>query len=211
GGHTWGSLGALGKGNFMVTFDYDHRSAMPDSSSPYLLDDLSSLGGVNNEVRGSSITTGAVNGGVGPGQPGQAPNTSGGTGPVASPGAAGNVAWCDNYNPFGQCATYLYRALPGGAGMPAYAQTLAQPSLADRAPEADFLGRLRRYQLAAFYNQDITDGLGVSFEGFWTRRDLLTAGSQYNSNSPPVVTVNQGSPYYIAPPAPAGGPMTIDL
>lgn len=211
GGHTWGSLGALGKGNFMVTFDYDHRSAMPDSSSPYLLDDLSALGGVNNEVRGSSITTGAVNGGVGPGQPGQAPNTSGGTGPVASPGAAGNVAWCDNYNPFGQCATYLYRALPGGAGVPAYAQTLAQPSLADRAPEADFLGRLRRYQLAAFYNQDITDGLGVSFEGFWTRRDLLTAGSQYNSDSPPVVTVNPGSPYYITPPAPAGGPMTIDL
>lgn len=211
GGHTWGRLGSLGKGNFMVTFDYDHRSAMPDSSSPYLLDDLTALGGVNNQIRGRSITTGPVNGGVGPGQPGQAPNTSGGTGPIASPGAAGNVAWCDNYDPLGQCATYLYRALPGGASVPTYAETLAQPSLADRAAEADFLGRLRRYQLAAFYNQEITDGLGIFFEGFWSRRDILTAGSQYNSDSQPVVTVAPGSPYYITPPAPAGGPMTVDL
>lgn len=211
GGHTWSRLGSLGAGNFMVTVDYDHRGAMLDSSSPYLMDDLSPLGGVNNEVRGRSITTGAINGGVGPGQPGQAPSTSGGTGPVANPGAASNVAWCDNYNPFGQCATYLYRALPGGAGVPTYGQTLAQPSLADRGREQDFLGRQWRWQVATFYNQDISDAASIFFEGFWSKRDIWTAASQYNSSGLPVVTVNPGSPYYIAPPAPAGGPMTIDL
>ncbi len=211
GGHTWAKLGSLGHGNFMIAFDYDHRSPMLYSASPYLSDNLTQFGGVNNEIRGSSITTGAVNGGVGPGQPGEAPNTSGGTGPIASPGAMSNVAWCDNYNPLGSCATYLYRGLPTGTGVPAYAATLAQPYLADRAPLQDFLGRMWRYQVTAFYNQDINSRLHVFFEGFWTKQDIWTAASQYNSDQPPVVTVNPGTPYYITPPAPAGGPMTIDL
>lgn len=215
GGHTWSSLGSLGGGNFMVAVDYDHRGAMRYTSSPYLSDNLTQFGGLNNEIRGSalggSVTTGAVNGGVGPGQPGQAPNTSGGTGPVANPGAASNVGWCDNYNPFGSCATYLYRALPSGSGVPTYAQTLAQPNLADRAPQQDFFGRLWRYQLAAFYNQQLGPRVRVSFEGFWTKQDIWTSASQYNSSGLPIVTVDPTSPYYIAPPSPAGGPMTIDM
>ncbi|MDA8247541.1 MAG: TonB-dependent receptor [Rhodospirillales bacterium] len=212
GGHTWRHLGSLGRGNFMIAFGYEHRSPMLDSSSPYLSDNLIPFGGVNNEIRGSSLTTGAINGGVGPGQPGEPGNASGGAGPIASPGALSNVGWCDNYNPFGACTGYLYRGLPAGnTGVPTYGQTLAQPSLADRSLENQYLGRQWRYQVALFYNQQINSRLSAFFEGLWTKSDVYTNQSQYQSDQPPVVTVNPGSPYYIAPPSPAGGPMTIDL
>ncbi|HTY50064.1 MAG TPA: TonB-dependent receptor [Steroidobacteraceae bacterium] len=208
GGHTWTGLGSLGKGNFIIGVDYDHRSPMLQSASPLLSDDLSGYGGVNNEIRGGAATTGAVNGGVGPGQPGN----------IATPGATSNLAWCDNYSagfpPFvpASCtsSTYLFRGLPTG-GASTYAQTLANPSLADRADENDYLGRLWRWQVSMFANQDINDQVSIYFEGFWTRRDTLSQQSQYSSDVSPQVTVNPGSPYYIAPPSPAGGPMYVDL
>lgn len=216
GGHTWDSLGPLAGGNFMVSFDYDHRDAMPNAASPYLQSNLTAFGGVNNLVRGSSVTTGAVNGGVGPGQPGATANYDGG-GPIALPGNLGNVGWCDNYLAIAATctsSTYLYRGLPSNptGATPTYSQTLAQPGLSDDPwLQGDYLGRMWRYQVAAFYNQDINSLLSIFFEGFWTKRDTWTAQSQYSSDLTPVVTVNPGSPYYIAPPAPAGGPMTVDL
>jgi iron complex outermembrane receptor protein len=206
GGHTWSSLGSLGKGNFILGLDYDWRGAMRESSSPFL-SDVSQFGGFDNRIRGNnqaSGTSGAVNGGVGPGQPG---NTS-------TPAGASNVNWCDNYNPLSSsCSsgTYLYRGLPTGTGVPTFAQTLATPSLGDRASETDYLGRQWRYQLTAFYNQDLTSWLSTFFEGFWTRRDVYSANSQYNSpNASAPITINPGSPYYITPPGPAGGPMYLN-
>lgn len=210
-GHTWSTLGSLGHGNFMMTFAYDRQSAMSQGASPYLSDDLTRYGGVNNEIRGGSVTTGAVNGGVGPGQPGQVGSMSGGSGPVANPGATSNIAWCDTYVT-GQCmsGTYLYRALPLGSIASSYANTAAQPSLSDRAESTYFLPLQKTYQFDTFYNQEINDKLGFSFTGLYTYRTSFSAGSSYNS-SIPVVTVNPGSPFYIAPPGPAGGPMTVDL
>ncbi len=210
-GHTWSSLGSLGQGNFMVTVDYSHRDAMLRSASPYLLDDLTRFGGVNNIIRGSAITTGAINGGVGPGQPGQAGSPGGGSGPIATPGATSNIAWCDTYVA-GACVsgTYLYRALPLNKTATSYADTSAQPSMVDRAGTTDFLGRENTHRFDIFYNQDITENLSVDFSGFWTHRDTLSVQNSYYS-SVPVVTVNPGSPYYIAPPGSAGGPMTVDL
>src|SRR5579872_4167998 len=203
GGHTWGSLGSLGKGNFIVSLDYDWRGAMPESSSRFLRD-ASPFGGIDNRIRGNSTTgsTGASNGGVGPGQPGS----------TSTPGATSNVNWCDNYNALFGClsGTYLYRGLPSGNGIPSYAQTRATPSLGDRADETDYLGRRWRYQLAAFYNQEINSGLSVFFEGFWSGRDVRSAGSQYNDAVLTPITVNPGSPYYVSPPGTAGGPMSIN-
>jgi iron complex outermembrane receptor protein len=204
GGHTWSSLGPFGKGNFILSLDYDWRDAMRSSSSPFL-SDVSSFGGFDNRIRGGSSngTNGAVNGGVGPGQPGT----------TSTPGATSNVNWCDNYNAaFSNCTsqTYLYRGLPTGSGIPVFAQTSATPSLGDRANESDYLGRRWRYQVAAFYNQDINSRLSVFFEGFWSKRDVWTAGSQYSDLAFGQLTINPGSPYYITPPAPAGGPMTIN-
>lgn len=216
GGHTWDSFGPLGQGNFMVSVDYDHRDPMPNSASPYTQDNLTQFGGVNNLIRGSSVTTGAINGGVGPGQPGSTPNYDGG-GPIALPGALSNVAWCDTYVAASPTpcvsSTYLYRGLPSNptGATPTYAQTSAQPTLADDPwLQGDYLGRMWRYQVAAFYNQDINPLLSIFFEGFWTKRDTWTGQSQWSSDLTPVITVNPGSPYYITPPAPAGGPMTID-
>lgn len=210
-GHTWATLGALGHGNFMMTFAYDHQSPMSQGASPYLSDDLRSFGGVNNEIRGGSVTTGAINGGIGPGQPGQVGSLSGGSGPVASPGATSNIAWCDGYVG-GQCTTgtYLYRGLPLNSIASAYGETTAQPSLSDRAPLTYYLPLQRTYQFDTFYNQEVNDKLSFSFTGLYTYRTSFNAGSAYTS-SIPVVTINPGSPFYIAPPSPAGGPMTVDL
>ncbi len=206
GGHTWSSLGSLGQGNFILGLDYDWRAAMPESSSPFLRD-LSPFGGYDNRIRGTnqaSGSSGALNGGVGPGQPG---NTS-------TPGSLNNVNWCDNYHAAtASCAsgTYLYRGVPAGNGVPTFGQTSATPSLGDRASETDYLGRRWRYQLTAFYNQELSSWLSAFFEGFWTKRDVYSASSQYNSASlGGPITINPGTPYYITPPGPAGGPMNIN-
>jgi iron complex outermembrane receptor protein len=208
GGHTWSSLGPLGSGNFIIGVDYDERNPLLQSASPLLSDNLSAYGGLDNRVRGGSAVTGAVNGGVGPGQPGN----------IATPGATSNLAWCDNYSagfpPYvpASCSssTYLFRGLPAG-GATSYAQTLATPSLSDRADENDYLGRLWRWQVSAFANQNINDSVSVFFEGFFTKRDTYSQQSQYSSNVTPQVTINPGSPFYIAPSGPAGGPMYVDL
>jgi iron complex outermembrane receptor protein len=208
GGHKWSSLGSLGAGNFIIGLDYDERNPLLQSASPLLSDNLSAYGAPDNRIRGGSATTGAVNGGVGPGQPGN----------IATPGATSDLAWCDNYSagfpPYvpASCtsSTYLFRGLPAGAAT-SYAQTLANPSLADRADENEYLGRLWRWQVTAFANQDINDAVSVFFEGFWTKRDTYSEQSQYSSDVTPQVTISPGSPFYIAPPGPAGGPMYVDL
>lgn len=205
GGHTWSTLGPMGRGNFIVGLDYDRRGAMRESSSPFV-NDLSNFGGYDNRIRGGSQqsgSTGVINGGVGPGQPG---NTS-------TPGNLSNVNWCDNYSPAsGNCVsgTYLYRGLAAGNGIPTFAETSATPSLGDRATETDYLGRRWRYQVTAFYNQEINPRVSVFFEGFWNKRDVFSASSQYNDNGLVPITINPGSPFYIAPPGPAGGPMRIN-
>ncbi|MFL6603246.1 MAG: TonB-dependent receptor plug domain-containing protein [Steroidobacteraceae bacterium] len=204
GGHTWSSLGPLGKGNFILGVDYDWRGAMPASSRAFLTD-VSPFGGYDNRIRGNSQggTSGVINGGVGPGQPGN----------NATPGGLNDINWCDNYNAVaGSCrtGTYLYRGLPRGSGIPTYDQTSPAPSLGDRAAESDYIGRRWRYQLTAFYNQEINSRLSAFFEGFWTKRDVWTAGSQYYDQAVVPVTVNAGSPFYITPPGAAGGPMAVN-
>ncbi|HEX7339300.1 MAG TPA: TonB-dependent receptor [Rhodanobacteraceae bacterium] len=211
-GHTWPSLGSMGKGNFMVALDYSHRSAMLRSASPFLSDNLTRFGGVDNRIRGGALTTGVVNGGVGPGQPGQPGSASGGSGPIAIPGATSNVAWCDNYVA-GTCSSgsYLYRALPTNSTATSYAETLARPSLADTADTTDFLGRQKTYHFDAFYNQDINSIFSIDFTGFYTHRNTLSKGNAYTGSNFPIVTVNPGTPFYLTPDGTAGGPMTVDL
>ena len=101
--------------------------------------------------------------------------------------------------------------MPSGNGIPTFAQTSATPSLNNRASDTDYLGRRWRYQVTAFYNQEITSAVSVFFEGFWTRKDTFSSSSQYNDaglGAP--FTLNPGSPYYITPPGTAGGPMSIN-
>src|SRR5262249_22018139 len=77
--------------------------------------------------------------------------------------------------------------------------------------ETDYLGRRWRYQVTAFYNQEVTSALSVFFEGFWTRKDTFSYSSQYNDGGlPGQYTINPGSPYYITPPGTAGGPMYLN-
>ena len=201
-GKTWGHLFSLGGGNVIFSVDYDHRSPLLQSASPLLSDNMLGYGGIDNRIRGSSSgTTGAVNGGIGPGQPGN----------IGTAGAAGNVAWCDNYNPFTGCpnSTYLFRGLPAG-GASSYAQTLADPGLGDRADDSQYLGRMWRWQTALLANQEITDNVSAYFEGFWSRRNTVSQQSQYSNFASPQITIEPGSPYYITPPGTAGGTMYVN-
>ena len=207
GGTTWQNLGPLGRGNVILAYDYERRDPMRASASAFL-SDVSQYGGVDNRVRGGQNTTGAVNGGVGAGQPGT----------TSTPGATSNVNWCDNWNPGfppfvpASCAsgTYLYRGLASGTAVPTFAQTSATPSLSDRATEKDYLGRRWRHQVATFFNQQLTDSLELSLEGFWTKRDVFSRDSQWSSLAPMNITVQPGSPFYVAPPGTAGGPMVVN-
>ena len=201
-GKTWGSLFGLGRGNVIFSVDYDRRSPLLQSATPLLSDNMTAYGGINNFIRGSSSTStnGALNGGIGPGQPGN----------VGTAGAASNVAWCAT-SVFGSCVSYLFRGLPA-TGATSYAQTLADPGLADRADGSDYLGRMWRWQTALLANQDINDKVSVYFEGFWTRRNTVSEQSQYSSDVTPQITINPGSPYYITPPSgTASGPMYVNL
>lgn len=202
-GHTWDHLFGMGAGNFLVSYDYAHRGAMRASSRPRLAQNLTPYGGLDNR-----ITNGAINGGVGPGQPSQ----------NATAGYNGNALYCDNYN-FGTClsGTYVYFGLPAGNGTGLTAADLSTtPNLGDRINDRDYLGRQWHHQLTAFFNQDITPWLNFYFEGFYTKKKTVTRQSaddnaQLANN---YIQINPGNPLYIAPPASAaghnyGGPMYV--
>jgi iron complex outermembrane receptor protein len=198
-GHTWDHLGRLGAGNFVLSYDYDHRDNMPMSSRPYLGNVLTQYGGWDRRILGNN---GALNGGVGPGQ-----NSN-----QSTPGAFTNIAYCDDYF-FGTCfdpgtggSSYVYFSAPAGNGVGLTgADLVTTPSLRDVAHDQDYLGRMWRHQAAGFFNQDLTSWLNFYFEGFFTKRDTYSRGSQYGSPFNMNIVVNPGDPFYIAPPPSAPG------
>ncbi len=200
-GHTWDHLFGMGAGNFVVSYDYTNRDAMPASARPILAQNLTPYGGLDNR-----INNGVVNGGVGPGQ----------RSTTAVPGYNGDVAYCDRYG-FGSClsSTYVYFGLPAGNGVGLTAASLsATPNLRDKINDRQYLGQMWRHQASAFFNQQITPWLSFYFEGFYTKKKITTVQSQRDAAANFNVQVNPGSPYYIAPPASApgysyGGPMYI--
>jgi iron complex outermembrane receptor protein len=232
GGHSWDNLGPLGAGNFILSADYDYRTPMLNSSRGFLHDDLTRYGGLDNR-----IPSGAVNHGVGPGQPSNA----------GLAGPNGDVAYCDVWNAGAQtCGTgapgspgfvapsYVYFGLPAGSnGTGLTTASLTTPTFQDSAPFTDYLGAQLRYQGALFFNQDITNWLNLYVDSFITHRELNSTQSQGGNFGlnitqvcPPGFGVNcagfgplpfpYNNPLYIAPPAaPAGsgftygGPMNI--
>jgi iron complex outermembrane receptor protein len=207
-GRTWENLGHLGGGNFILAYDYDYREAMPMTTHPYLENDLTQYGGYDRRILG---TDGAVNGGVGPNQ----------TNNEATPGALTSINYCSQWvgvlsacNPFGS-ASYVYFSAPAGAGLGLTGADLSTtPSLEDVANYTDYLGEMQRHQVTAFYNQDLTPWLSLYAEELFTKRTVITRGSEYSEFNP-TITINPGDIYYIAPPAaPAGysygGPEYVD-
>lgn len=97
----------------------------------------------------------------------------------------------------GNGAPYSYYTIPNGAGAgTTFAQLTPGANLVDSSNYADYLGRQRRHQAALIFNQEINQAISVFVEGFYTNRETLT-GSYGNSRVNNIVTVCQGSPYYI--------------
>jgi len=97
----------------------------------------------------------------------------------------------------GNGTPYSYYTLPAGAGTNvAFSQLTPGANLVDSSYYNDYLGRQKRHQAAVFLNQDINSAISVFVEGFYTKRDTVT-GAYGNSRVNNIVTICQGSPYYI--------------
>ncbi len=165
-GHDWSSLGSWGQGNFIFSFDHDRRSAMLEGESPYLRDNLTSIGGRDNRINGNNATS----------------------------GIPGNIYVQNNAGPV---ATYTFYGLPSGpnTGL-TFANLKATPNLVDQGDYTDYLGSLRRDQLALFVNQDINNALSLYYEGFLTDRHSISRSLPTNRTN--AITVPSTSPYYIS-------------
>lgn len=184
-GHSWSSLGPLGAGNLIFSYDHDERSAMPSSKNALLSQNLTPFGGVDDRMNGNTAT---------PGAPGNIV--------VGTPGPFGSVG-----------APYTYYGLPTGANTGLTGADLkSTANLWDSAQYSDYLGQVRRDQFALFLNQDLTPWLSVSYEGFYTHRDTISRGLPTSiENMSANFTLPASSPYYVTgiPGVTAGTPETV--
>lgn len=153
-GHSWENLGKMGLGNAIFSMDSTNRSAFARSSSPYLRQDLTRFGGLDNRINGATST----------------------------PGIPGNiVVTTTTYFPvYGQ--SYNTYGLPAGTNEHLTgADLLATPNLADTADYADYIGAMKRQQFVFILNQEITPWLDFSYEGFYTHRETISRGLFTNS------------------------------
>lgn len=166
-GKSWDQLGGLGAGNIILTFDYDRRGAMNQGQSKFLRQDLRSVGGPDTRVNNAVLSAAS---------------------PILVVGGNG--------------VPYSYFAIPKGSGAGTTFASLGAPLTADKLPlvdasdYTDFLGRQRREQVAGFLNQELTSGIAVYAEGFYTHR-ATTSRAFTTSAIGNNVLVCQGSPYYI--------------
>jgi iron complex outermembrane receptor protein len=192
-GHKWDSLGHLGEGDMIFTYEHTYTSPILRGSFPQLRADLRPFGGEDFRF-------------VGAGGP---PNA--GNGAFAYPGVPGNIVvfqglnFANPVNP--REVNYLYYGLPGGltgSQVPTASQVLSglnKPSIVDRSDYEDYQPRTVRDQISAFANQDINSWMSVYFEGFFSKRDSSTRVFQSNNVDPNRalwVQVNPGTPYYIS-------------
>jgi iron complex outermembrane recepter protein len=180
-GTSWDSLGGIfGKGNIIVTYDYDQRTSMKTSTQPFLKKDLTQYGGVDDRYLFGSASS------------------------ASNPSGVGNIVtyWSGD-------SSYAAYKNPGKSSLTASDLTAATSNddlnLKDAADDSTYLGRLWRHQFTAFVNQRITPNLEVYYEGFLTRRQTTTyedhtttatlySGTYYNGYN---VSTSSTSPYAI--------------
>ena len=155
-GHTWDSLGSMGRGNFILTFDYDYRGHMLEGASPFLRQDLAPLGGVDNRANNGAVT---------PGNPGDIVVTIAG--------------------PTGNTYQY-YGLPTGANTHLTFADLSSSPNEVDAADYNDYLGQQTREQVAGFFNQEINSWLSVSYEGFYTHRLTVSHSYENTANDAPI-------------------------
>jgi len=164
GGTKW-NIGGLGSGNILVTYEYTHRDPYRRGKNPYLRQNLSQFGGMDNRLNGTTASAG-FNGNIvvanadpdgpfGPLQPPQNPTI---------PLAGANT----------------YYGLPAGAnGTLTVANLLLnQPNLLDSSDFNDYTGAMKRHQVTAYLNQKIGSAVEVYLQGTYNKRSTISVTSQ---------------------------------
>lgn len=92
--------------------------------------------------------------------------------------------------------SYTYYGVPAGDNSHlTAAELLSTPNTSDPALYSDYVGEMRRRQAVLVLNQDITDWLSVSYEGFYTQRNTVTNSYPNNAAN---VSLPASSPYYVS-------------
>lgn len=168
-GTRWEKLGGLGAGNFIVTYEHQDREAMSAGKIARLRRDLRSQGGPDLRLSNDAATVGF------------SPN-------IISEGAGANttIPGADNFT---------YWGVPAGSGIGLTPGSLAlnQPSLIDGSDYTDWTGKQNRDQVAAYFNQQLTDRIELFGSATYTDRDTYTR-SVANSTSVALA----GTPFLIA-------------
>jgi iron complex outermembrane receptor protein len=196
GGKTWNQLGSLGAGNLLISYSYEHRNPYWAGSNPYLRQDMTAFGGVDDRINGESASVGF------------APN-------IVVKGVVPNPT-------LPRAGEYAYWGVPSGNGVGVSASDLRlnRPNLLDYSDYWDYVGKQNRQQVVAFFNQELGDRVEMYAEAYAYNRDTTSrygiSGQQLVTLSPvlmsaaglPTATPN---PYYISgiPGVLPGAPLNV--
>lgn len=149
-GTDW-DLPGLGAGNVLVSYEYTDRDAYLRGRNKFLRDDLTPLGGVDRRISGSTAVPGWANIYVAIPNGGQ--NTD-------LPRAGG----------------FNYYGLPQGdnVGLSVGDLRVNDPNLIDSADYVDYTGTMKRHQLVAFLNQELSPDVEVFVQGIYMDRDSFS-------------------------------------
>lgn len=168
-GKRWENLGGLGAGNLIVTYEHQDRDAFAAGKIARLRRDLRSQGGPDLRLANDAATSGL------------SPN-------IISEGASANttIPGADNFT---------YWGVPAGNGLGLTPASLAlnNPNLIDSADYIDWTGKQNRDQVAAYFNQQLTDRIELFGGATYTYRDTYTRSLANSSN-----VALAGTPFFIA-------------
>ncbi|GAB3469560.1 TonB-dependent receptor [Massilia terrae] len=185
-GHSF-QLGGLGKLSAVFSIDHDERGAMLSSSSPFLMQNLTPFGGLDNRIR-TNLASSAAPGNI---------VVAGTTQNPTLPGA-GTFTW--------------YGVPPGysGTGLTGASLLKNQPNLLDAGYYTDYLPDTRRNQASLNLNLQIDRDTKAYYQGYYNRRESTTLGLVQPTAT---LTLPASSPYYIpgVPGVAAGAPETISV
>lgn len=168
GGTVWDSLGGLGKGNILATYEHLDRDAFRASKVARLRND--------QRPRGPDMRIDGDNASVG-----FSPN-------IISQGAAPNTT-------IPRAENYTYWGVPSGdgTGLTPASLRLNDPNLSDSADYTDWTGEQTRDQFTLFLNQELTETFEVFGSVMYTSRETTS-----QSASPSARIGLLGTPYFIA-------------
>jgi len=196
-GTAW-EAGGLGPGNILLSYEYSDRAAYLRGDNIYLRQDLSSLGGPDGRLNGTTATAGL------------APN-------IYVPNADGSQ------NPvYPRAGANTYYGLPTGAneGLTVADLRLNDANLLDSSDYTDYSGAQKRHQLVAFINQSLGENVELFVQGTYMHRSSFSrTGNTLSQNvtlSPTLFDEDGNAtatpnPYYISgiPGVAPGSPINV--